>query len=216
MKFSRLATEDVNDHFYLGIDDEVYYLEEYKAGEGFVGKGNSLIYNLKKSVAKKGTDEWIYKVEYMQDIAALLSNVMNKNGEGEIGRKVYWIPVPPSKIRTDPLFDDRNYQILILAMGISESRNHFIADVLHQQSNRQSFSSATGQRNIASLVSNYIMNDIPNYVPERDLIVIFDDVLTTGCHFKAVEEMILNKYEDADIAGFFVARRTLNNLEYNR
>jgi hypothetical protein len=36
-------------------------------------------------------------------------------------------------------------------------------------------------------------------------------VLTTGSHFKAVKEMILERAPDTKIVGFFVARRALTN-----
>ena len=209
MNFLGLAEENVHEHSYLNVDDSIYYFEEYRSGDGYAGNGNSLIFNLKKSVEKKGTDEWNYKEKAIIDMAVLLAEEMDNGKVGK--RKIYWIPIPPSKIRTDPLFDDRNYRILTLATAMSSSRQHFIVDALHQNSNRESFSSNTDKRDIKTLVSNYLMNDIPNYDPKIDMIVIFDDVLTTGCHFKAVEEVILNKYDNAKIIGVFVARRALKN-----
>lgn len=209
MKFLELAEEHMHEHSYLNIQDNIYYLEEYRSGDGYAGNGNSLIINLKKSVERKGTDEWKHKEKAIIDMAILLAEEMD-NGNG-VKRKIYWIPIPPSKIRTDPLFDDRTYRILTLATAISSSKKHFVVDALHQNSNRESFSTSTDKRDIANLVSNYLMNDIPNYDPETDMIVIFDDLLTTGCHFKAVEEVILNRYDNAKIMGIFVARRVLRN-----
>jgi len=209
MRFLELAKEDVNEHSYLDIDDRIYYLEEYISGNGFAGKGNNLIINLKKTVDRKGTDEWKHKEQAIIDVALQIAKEMNNPNVAK--RRVYWIPIPPSKIKTDPLFDDRTYRILTLATAVSTTYKHFVTDVLYQNSSRASFSSSTDKRNVTDLVSNYIMNDIPNYDPEKDLIVIFDDMLTTGCHFKAVEEVVLNKYPNAVVMGVFVARRVIKN-----
>lgn len=209
MKFIELAGENVHEHSYLNIDDNIYYVEEYISGDGYAGNGNNLIFNLKKGVERKGTDEWKHKEKSIVNMAILLAEEMNDVNVEK--RKIYWVPIPPSKIRTDPLFDDRTYRILTLATALSGSTKHLVVDVLHQNSNRESFSTSKDKRDIATLVSNYVMNDIPNYDPEKDIIVIFDDLLTTGCHFKAVEEVILNRYDNAEIMGVFVARRALKN-----
>ncbi len=203
--FTDLAAVDLHEHSYLGTGDVVFYREEYESTAGFVGQGNNLITNLKKSVGTLGTDEWQHKENSIIAVACSIANEMNN--ASRVRGKVYWVPIPPSKIKTDPLFDDRLYRILILAVVASKTRKHFVSDVLYQLSDRESFSSNTDKRDIGELVSNYLMNDIPNYRPEKDQIIIFDDLLTTGCHFKAVEKVILNRYPNADIKGFFIARR---------
>lgn len=204
-EFAALAEVDVLDHSYLGADDVVFYLEEYKSTEGFLEKGNNLITNLKKSVETLGTDEWQYKENSIQAVARSVANEMEL--ASHVRGKVYWVPIPPSKTKTNPLFDDRLYRILVLAIVASNTRKHFVSDVLYQTSDRESFSSATDKRVVDELVSNYLMNDISNYRPEKDQIIIFDDLLTTGCHFKAVEKVVLNRYPNADVKGFFIARR---------
>lgn len=203
--FTELAAVDLHEHSYLVAGDVVFYREEYKSTQGFIGQGNNLIANLKKSVGTLGTDEWHYKENSILAVACSIANEM-QNASCVRG-KVYWVPVPPSKIKTDPLFDDRLYRILILSIAASKTRKHFVSDVLYQISDRESLSSNTDKRDISELVSNYLMNDIPNYRPDKDQIIIFDDVLTTGCHFKAVEEVVLNRYPNADVKGFFIARR---------
>lgn len=194
------------DHSFLDIDDSVYYIKEYYPGVGFSGEGNSLILNLKKSMDAIDSDQWQHKRKAILYVATLIAKEMDNSDKAKES-KVYWIPVPPSKTRSDPLFDDRIYQILKCAVDMTTSKRHFIADVFTQDSNRESFSVTTNKRSITDLVSHYTMNAIPNYNPENDVIIIFDDVLTTGCHYKAVENVILNRYSNADIRGVFIARR---------
>lgn len=194
------------DHSFLDTDDSVYYIKEYYPGVGFSGEGNSLILNLKKSMEARDSDQWQHKGKAILHVATLIAKEMDDSDETKEG-KVYWIPVPPSKTRSDPLFDDRIYQILKCAVDMTTSKRHFVADVFNQGLNRESFSASTNKRSITELVSNYSMSDIPNYNPDQDVIIIFDDVLTTGCHYKAVENVILRKYINADIRGVFIARR---------
>ena len=43
--------------------------------------------------------------------------------------------------------------------------------------------------------------------PVPQIIGIFDDVLTTGAHFKAVQMLLRRQFPAARIIGFFIARR---------
>lgn len=38
---------------------------------------------------------------------------------------------------------------------------------------------------------------------------IVDDVLTTGSHFRAIKDMILERLPDTKVVGFFIARRVI-------
>lgn len=206
MTFTIIDEFAKQDHSFLNIDDSVYYMKEYYPGVGFSGEGNSLILNLKKSMEARDSDQWHHKRKAILHVATLIAKEMDNSDETKEG-KVYWIPVPPSKIKSDPLFDNRIYHILRCAVDMTTSKRHFVADVFSQDVNRESFSSSTNKRSITDLVSSYSMSVIPNYNPDQDVIIIFDDVLTTGCHYKAIENVILRKYNKADIRGVFVARR---------
>lgn len=205
LKFITLEDVDKNNHSFLEKKDEILYLGEYHSGLGCEGAGcNSLIFNLKKTPDKINTVEWDYKQAAITTIAALITKLMEKNGT-EVA-KIYWIPVPPSKIEEDPMFDDRVHEILKLAQEKCTNKNNIVANVVKQTSNRAASATSRQTRNPNSLIANYEMDDITDYNPETDIIIIFDDVLTTGCHFKAVKSLILGKYEDSNIIGIFVAK----------
>lgn len=205
LSLKTLDTSSIGDHSKIDVEDNIFYLEDYEAKGTFQGSnGNNIILNLKKSMDRKGTSEWIHKERAIREIADVIADVMNEGAERV--EKVYWIPVPPSKNKTDPLFDDRVYRILVLAHGLSGNHKHIVADVFQQTLSRDAFSTKKIARSIEDLTANYVMGDIPKYNPKTDAIVIFDDVLTTGCHFKAIEGMIRDKYDDPDITGIFVAR----------
>jgi predicted amidophosphoribosyltransferase len=43
--------------------------------------------------------------------------------------------------------------------------------------------------------------------PEPQRFVVFDDLLTTGSHFKAVAQVLGDRFPDKPIIGLFIARR---------
>jgi predicted amidophosphoribosyltransferase len=56
------------------------------------------------------------------------------------------------------------------------------------------------------LAQNYQVNAAA-LVPAPQVIGIFDDVLTTGAHFKAAQTVLRQQFPGAQIIGFFIARR---------
>lgn len=42
--------------------------------------------------------------------------------------------------------------------------------------------------------------------PPRDLIILFDDVLTTGSHFRACKDLLQEQFLNARIVGLFIGR----------
>jgi len=62
----------------------------------------------------------------------------------------------------------------------------------------------------AELKQNYRVAEI-HVQNLRGIVGIVDDVLTTGSHFKAVKEMILEHAPQTRVIGLFVARRAIPN-----
>ncbi|MEX1366594.1 MAG: hypothetical protein AB1Z98_25945 [Nannocystaceae bacterium] len=55
------------------------------------------------------------------------------------------------------------------------------------------------------LAANYRVNRSLG-TPQQS-IVVFDDVLTTGSHFKAMQQVLTTAFPGVDVLGLFVARR---------
>lgn len=210
MKIKELKKEHFDDHSFLEPEDSIYYMKDYSSRAGYSLDGNSLILNLKKGVERKESDEWEYKEKAISFIADSISYAMDTIPP-PLGRTVYWVPVPPSKVKSDPLYDDRICRIINEAIEKTTSHKHVLAEIVIQNHNRDASSTSLNKRIISKLVENYLIKEIPNYNIDTDIIIIFDDVLTTGCHFKAVEAKILSIYPDAKISGIFVARRVIDS-----
>jgi predicted amidophosphoribosyltransferase len=56
------------------------------------------------------------------------------------------------------------------------------------------------------VAANYTINEAVAE-PQPETIFLFDDVLTTGAHFKAAERVLRNRFRGVNIVGFFLARR---------
>ena len=186
------------DHHYLDGDDTCYYAGEYTAGEGHAySDTNQLILNLKKSVDRRGRPEWRYKELAISQAAAILRGALKERA------RLTLVPVPPSKARTDPAYDDR---MLRLLQQVSVGRPYDVRELVVQVNSTPAAHLAERRPTPDELVANYRLDE-RLVEPAPDTIFIVDDVLTTGCHYKAVKQVLQRRFPDATIRGLFVARR---------
>ena len=62
------------------------------------------------------------------------------------------------------------------------------------------------------LVANYRLDEsVAEPAPETVFVV--DDVLTTGCHFKAVKHVLEKRFPEARVVGLFIARRAPKSVD---
>lgn len=105
-----IKISDYTLHSDLESSDSCYYLRDYIQGKGWQGgQTNDLILNLKKSVTFKNKSSYVYKKEAISKVAWEISQQL----------KVYrniddfvFSPVPPSKAKNHPEYDDRLTQVL--------------------------------------------------------------------------------------------------------
>ena len=188
------------DHTFLETGDECYYLGEYTARRGFsFSATNALINNLRKPVARRGRPEWKWKEWAISRSAALLREAMNPAWL----EKTTIVPVPPSAVRGSRYFDDR--LLRILQEFSRDLRTDFRELVVMTQGVEPSHLSGI-RTSIEELIECMAVNDAVS-APTPASIAIFDDVLTTGRHFKAVESVLRARFPGLPIVGIFIARR---------
>lgn len=110
-----------------------------------------------------------------------------------------FVPIPPSRVASDPEYDQRLLQIL-------ESVRPKLPDVrpLVYLSSEGFDAKQKGLRP-AERAEHYSVDE-DRADPEPETIVLFDDVLTTGCHFKAMEMVLKARFPEVEILGLFLAR----------
>lgn len=197
LKIDELTRPDHND---IEPEDACYYLGEYTARGGFgASRTNDLIINLKKPVSRRGRPEWRYKQQAIQTIADDLRRILGR----ESIETFTFVPVPPSKARGDPEYDDRLAQIL---GRMADGLNADVRELVLQQESMDADHEGDYRASIQELVDNYYADqNLMEPAPER--VFIFDDMLTNGRHFKAVCTVLFDHFPAVRCAGLFVARR---------
>src|SRR5579872_4970093 len=122
----RIDAQMTGIHSALSSTDECYFLWEYMAYGGYdYGIGNELIKNIKKPIDRKGTPEWKWKEFAIREIAVELAAALPAVIDFAA---TTLIPIPPSKCRSNPLYDDRLLRILRLACPVDADIRELIVN----------------------------------------------------------------------------------------
>ncbi len=188
------------DHTYLTAGDRCYFLGEYTARKGYAFSAtNNLVLNFKKSMTTRGQAQWRYKDQAISQAAAAFRAAVNE----EALNNATFIPVPPSKAKSDPLYDDRLVKML---RRIRPSPPVDIRELVVQIESTRAVHDSETRPSPAELESRYTL-DQTLLSPTPQLIVIVDDVLTTGAHFRAVKAVLERTFPGVSVIGLFIARR---------
>jgi hypothetical protein len=126
VRFRKIDDQNRGHHSYLTADDECLFLLEYTSGQDYsFSATNSLISNLKKKPSLAGTGQYRYKLETIHACGVALGEAITPKWLA-VGTLV---PVPPSKVRGDPEYDDR---ILKICQAIPAARAVDIREIVIQ------------------------------------------------------------------------------------
>jgi hypothetical protein len=199
-KLWRIDESTVEQHFSLKPSDQCYYVWEYTANKRYdFSPTNQLITNLKippSEIQKRGR----WKTMAIKHCAAALKKLVS---ERMVRERATFIPVPGSKAKGHPDYDDRNLQVLVEAFG---AWNMDLCDILELTQSTESDHSSRGDR-IAfhDLLSITRVRELTP-VPAHSIIILVDDVLNSGRHFKVAQQLLSVRYPQAEIRGLFMAR----------
>ena len=201
MKFSKIDDLSRFDHQYLTPDDRCFFFGEYTPRLGYEGsKTNDLILNFKKPSDRRNTSQWKYKEDAIERIA----EAFKRSLEVEKLQKVTLVPIPPSKVKGDPLYDDRMLCVLEKLSGKWNKRLD-IRELIQQRRSTPADHATEFRQDLQDLIENYYIEEkLIDPKPKR--IILFDDVLTTGKHFAAAKQVLEKQYPGIEILGIFVAR----------
>jgi hypothetical protein len=184
------------DHFYLRADDDCFYFIEYTARKRYDhSPANSFIGNLKKSPNKRGTYEWRHKLNAIAEAASTLQRELPKKW---LAGSTF-VPIPPSDAKDDPEYDDRMTQILArLKVDVRE--------VVYQRCSMPPTHESEERHSVDDLLENYEIDE-GQAKPAPKHIVIVDDMVTAGAHFRAMTRILSRRFPGVPISGVFLARR---------
>ncbi len=214
-------------HSSLGAEDECYFLMEYVPydtdNDSF---SNEQIRDLKKSPDRRDKPEWPYKGLAINDIAKELGDAL----PGVVDFDAMTIvPIPPSKVRANPFYDDRILQLLYRACPAHAD----IRELIVCQGDRVAAHVSGAERpGVRALLENYVWNEGAGNggtwakngeegarsggevaweggSGPRNTVVLFDDVIVGGNHFVACSRFLRERYPGTRVMGIFVARRVM-------
>lgn len=195
------------DHHYLSGSDKCYFHGEYTARKGYsFSETNNLIYNLKKPTSKRGRGEWQYKLNAIKQAA----NIFSQGLLATAVQQAMFVPVPPSKAPGDPEYDDRMSQV-IRAMAPNIDIRELVTMKASVKASHERIDRPSPDDLYAGMTVNQAL-----VKPPKKLIIVVDDVLTTGSHFRAVKRHLAEVYPAATIVGLFVARRVPETIEWDQ
>jgi hypothetical protein len=201
-RFRRIDETNIGDHSHLVPADECYFMFEYTSHKDYsYSTTNNLISNLKKKPGGSSIAELRYKADAIQQCGGHFSGAINHDNL----RNWTIVPVPPSKHKADPAYDDRMVRICKL---IASSHSLDIRELITQsQSTEAAHEAASGARlTVSDLVKLYVVDEgLAQPTPRAILIV--DDVLTAGTHYRAMHTVLSTRFPGVQINGMFIARR---------
>jgi hypothetical protein len=196
-KMKEFEDETRKDHYHMSADDDCYYFVEFIKGAGYGPPGNSFINNLKKKPSRRGTYEWGHKLRAINDAA----ETMQRELPDEWLENSTFVPIPPSKAKDHPEYDDRMSQVLS-KLG----KDVDVRELVYQTESMDETHILLDRHSIETLVENYEIDE--NKVrPKPTHIVIVDDVVTAGKHFRAMCRILEERFPGVPISGVFLARR---------
>lgn len=196
------------DHYHLDASDTCLFLGEYTARKGFsFSATNQLVLNFKKSVDRRGRPEWQHKERAIREVGQAFATAI----KGEWLATVTLVPIPPSKEKNDPLYDDR-MQRMLRAIPVAKPLD--IRELLIQQRTMDAAHDADIRPTPDQIAANYKIDE--NFCgPAPNTIAVFDDVITAGAHFVAARRVLKGRFPQARIVGFFIARRVPETTDFS-
>jgi predicted amidophosphoribosyltransferase len=197
LRWTRIDESMREQYYFLRPEDECLFLKEYQAGAGYAGETNSLISNIKKKpTAPSGQLYW--KERDIAKCAGYFRDLIPEN----FHENTVFVPIPPSKAKDHPEYDDRLVRILQPSLGKGMDLRELVTQ---KQSMDASHKSGGKRATIEELIANYEIDESISE-PQPARIVIVDDVITTGRHFRAMKAVLQERYPAAHIMGLFIAR----------
>ena len=178
---------------FIEQEDEVYYAREYISKGGCkASEANQLIMNFKKPVSRRGQREWYYKEQAIDRFARELAAALKEN--------TIIAAIPSSKCQTDPEYDSRLEDTLAAAKRYKQSL------IIEQPIVVNATSVAVhagGSRRPDEVYTHLVWKGFSREVTQ---VLLVDDVLTTGSHFRACKRLILEHCPGTRVAGVFWAK----------
>ena len=169
-------------HSFLNEQDECYFFIEKTSGRDYsYSKANNLISNLKKKPSTKDTAQWDYKLQAMTLCSNSLGTAINHNWL----RDAVLVPIPPSKAKDHPEYDDR---MKVICEQLDVPFDVDVRDLVTHHSSHEAVHEGGHRLSPTELMEIFEIDESLT-APEPTKIGIIDDVLTAGSHYRAMHTL---------------------------
>ncbi|MGH8254811.1 MAG: hypothetical protein ACRET0_01175 [Steroidobacteraceae bacterium] len=203
-----ILTVDVTcrpDHCFLEAADCCRFLAEYHPGRGSGDRFRQLIADFKcpPSVAALSPARLRRKRRAVATLAQALRAALARSTV----EAATWVPIPPSSAEGDPDYDDRLLQTLRAAFAGCD----LDLRLLLRQTGNMSPDHRAGTRIPREMLYARLRLDAAALAlrPLRTRIILFDDLLVSGKHYKCCQRRLRESLPAIPISGWFIARRVL-------
>jgi hypothetical protein len=210
-KLRKIDDSTVGEHFSLDGFDRCYYIWEYAARKRYdFSPANQLVFNLKikPSAISKTPARNRYKLEAIAHAGSALRSLITRVF---VDTRATFVPIPCSKAVADPDYDDRLSRLLARAF------HGWDADVREMLTLTQSTPADHESVDRLTYDELFAITELTNQFESapRPVVVIVDDVLNSGKHFKVAQSLIKARYANAEIRGVFLARCVREPVEFD-
>lgn len=209
-RLSKIGALEHTDHYHLPVDATCYFWGEYTPPKYVNGKPwdysatNQLIYNFKK---KKGQPGRQFKDKAIVQVANAFSTLWQ--WDKLLKFRPVLIPIPPSKARNDPMYDDRMSDMLNRLATLSKHELD-IRDCLSFDGSCSASHESNERPSPERLFQALSFDENVGRPKEKPgLILLFDDMLTSGAHYVAATRRLALHFPNVKVAGQFIARRRI-------
>ena len=209
--WKKLKQSDMPKH--INKNDDCHYWGDYLSANTladdpiteFASMWTSQIHNFKKGNDRKDNPEWYYRNAAVVFFASILSNSIKDNPTTGI------MSIPSSKKSDDNSYDKR-FEDLFKEFRTKSKQVKVISPIAIQETTTPSH--AGGTRVPEEIRANYKLTK-PHELLQLDKLIICDDVLTTGAHFRAVSDFIteIGNFKKS-IIGLFFSKTYFNKKPY--
>lgn len=188
--------------------DQCYFYMDRQRGGWDKSEANQLIFNLKKGPERKGCADWHYKADAIERFATDVARLLDRFSWRDM--RPLLVPMPTSKRRIDESYDDRIVRVSQKASMLSG------IDCLEAFDLEVSVAPAHfgGSRSVGDIENNLILLGKSALLCEYDVCLLLDDVLTTGAHFRACKEKLIERFPDLIVIGVFWAKQLPEEYDY--
>jgi len=182
---------------YLTPDDcrNCLYARDYVAGGGYAAStANQLIVNLKKKPALRGTNQWPHKINALCQFADEVASLFKRESRAHIAC------IPGSKSKDDPEYDPR---MDLMLERLSSRRPHLTIEAPFARAASGTPCHTGGSRDIERLCDEIQYGGMTSGI---DTLILIDDVITRGTHFKACQRILWEYHPRLEVIGIFWTR----------